>query len=138
MSEFREALNYKWQKQSNGGSENPRQYWMQWEGDTAGLGSKGNGQIGDMDQWSPVLGRAGREFFVCDGSKPEKNVAMDKQPMKLSEEVAPSGLQAIRMEDDSGERVLHALEFIHDIVRCTEKNRVGVVETRTDESMSNE
>ena len=41
------------------------------------------------------------------------------------------------MEDNSGERVLNALEFIPNIDGCIEEIRVGVVETRTDESMSN-
>jgi len=30
------------------------------------------------------------------------------------------------------------LEFLCDIMRCTEENRIGVVKTGTDERMSNE
>ena len=43
---------------------------------------------------------------------------------------------AIRLENDSGKRVLDTLKFMHDIKRCTEENRVGVVKARTDEGMS--
>ena len=45
---------------------------------------------------------------------------------------------AIRLEDNSGERVLNAPKFIDDIVGGTEENRVSVVKTRTDESVGNE
>ena len=43
---------------------------------------------------------------------------------------------AIGLENDSGKRVLDTLKFVRDIERCTEENRVGVVEARTDEGMS--
>ena len=43
---------------------------------------------------------------------------------------------AIRLENDSGKRVLDTLKFMRDIKRCTEENRVGVVKARTDEGMS--
>ena len=43
---------------------------------------------------------------------------------------------AIRLEYNSGKRVLNTLEFICDIVRCTEENRIGVVKARTNEGMS--
>ena len=45
---------------------------------------------------------------------------------------------AIRLEDNSGERVLNVLKFIDDIVGGTKGNIVSVVKTRTDESMGNE
>ena len=45
---------------------------------------------------------------------------------------------AIRLEDNTGERVLNELKFIDDIVGGTEVNRVSVVKTRTDECMGNE
>ena len=57
--------------------------------------------------------------------------------MQLSKKRLRVGL-AIRLEDNSGERVLIALKFIDDIVKGTEENRVSVVKTRTDESMGNE
>jgi hypothetical protein len=41
------------------------------------------------------------------------------------------------VENNSGERVLNPLEFIYDIVRCTEENRIGIVKTGADESMCN-
>ena len=44
----------------------------------------------------------------------------------------------MRLENNFGEGVLNLLEFILDIVRCTEESRVGVVKTITDTSMSNE
>jgi hypothetical protein len=43
--------------------------------------------------------------------------------------------QAIRLENNCGESVLNALQLIYDILRCKE-NRIGIVETRADESMS--
>jgi hypothetical protein len=43
---------------------------------------------------------------------------------------------AIRLESDSGKRVLDTLKLVREIERCTEENRVGVVEARTDEGMS--
>ena len=57
--------------------------------------------------------------------------------MQLSKKRLRVGL-AIRLEDNSGERVLNALKFIDDIVGGPEENRVSVVKTRTDESMGNE
>ena len=54
--------------------------------------------------------------------------------MQLSEERLRVGL-AIRLEDNSGERVVNALKFIDDIVGGTEENRVSVIKTRTDESI---
>ena len=46
------------------------------------------------------------------------------------------GIVAIRLENDSGKRVLDTLKFVRDIERCTEENRVGAVTARTDEDMS--
>ena len=43
---------------------------------------------------------------------------------------------AIRLENNSGEGILDTLEFVCDIVRCTEENRIGVVKVRTNEGMS--
>ena len=57
--------------------------------------------------------------------------------MQLSKKRLRVGL-AIRLEDNSGERVLNTLKFIDDIVGGTEENKVSVVKTRTDESMDNE
>ena len=57
--------------------------------------------------------------------------------MQLSKKRLRVGL-AIRLEDNSGERVLNALKFIDDIVGGTEENRVSVVKARTDKSMGNE
>ena len=53
--------------------------------------------------------------------------------MQLSKKRLRVGL-AIRLKENSGERVLNALKFIDDIVGGTEENRVSVVKTRTDES----
>ena len=39
---------------------------------------------------------------------------------------------AIRLENDPGKRVLDTLKCVRDIKRCSEENRVGVVEARTD------
>ena len=40
-----------------------------------------------------LLRRVGGAGFVCDGSRPETNVTVNiRQPMELSEKVAPSGL----------------------------------------------
>ena len=39
-------------------------------------------------------------------------------------------------ENNSGKGVLNPLKFICDIKRCTEENRIGVVKTGADESMS--
>ena len=44
--------------------------------------------------------------------------------------------KAIRLENNSGKSILNALELICDIMRCTEENRVGIVKTDADESMS--
>ena len=57
--------------------------------------------------------------------------------MQLSKKRLRLGL-AIRLEDNSSERVLNALKFIDDIVRGTEENGVSLVKTRTDESTGNE
>jgi hypothetical protein len=62
---------------------------------------------------------------------------MDREPMQLSKKRLCVGL-AIRLKDNSGKRVLNALEFMNDVVGGTNKNGVGVVETRTDESMGDE
>ena len=43
---------------------------------------------------------------------------------------------AIRLEYNSGKRVLNTLEFICDVVSCTEENIIGVVKARTNEGMS--
>ena len=45
---------------------------------------------------------------------------------------------AIRLEYNSGKRVLNMLEFICDIVRNIEENRIGVVTARTNKGMSDE
>jgi phosphosulfolactate phosphohydrolase-like enzyme len=55
--------------------------------------------------------------------------------VKLSEKRLGIGV-AIRLENDSGKRVLDTLKFMRDIKRCTTENRVGVVEARTDEGMN--
>ena len=57
--------------------------------------------------------------------------------MQLSKKRLRVGL-AIRLEDNSGERVRNALKFIDDIVGGTDENRVSVVKTGTDESMGSE
>ena len=44
--------------------------------------------------------------------------------------------KAISLENDSGKNVLNPFEFICDMERCTEENRIGVVKTGADESMS--
>lgn len=54
--------------------------------------------------------------------------------MKLPEKRLRVGM-AIGLKNDSGKRVLDTLKFVRDIERCTEENRVGVVEARTDECM---
>ena len=41
--------------------------------------------------------------------------ALDREPMKMSKKRLRVGL-AIKMEDNSGERVLKALKFLDDIV----------------------
>ena len=90
-----------------------------------------------VDEWSKVLRGVGRKGFVCDGGKLETNSALDRKPMQLSKKRLRVGL-AVRLEDNSGKRVLNALKFIDNVVGGTEKNRVSVVKTRTDESMGNE
>jgi len=45
---------------------------------------------------------------------------------------------AVRLLNNSSKKVLNPLEFICDIMGCTEENRIGLIKTRTDESMSNE
>jgi hypothetical protein len=55
--------------------------------------------------------------------------------VKLTEKGLGMGVP-IRLENDSGKRVLDTLKFVRDMKRCTEENRVGVVEARTDEGMS--
>ncbi len=44
----------------------------------------------------------------------------------------------VGLKDDSGERILNALEFINDVVWCIEQSRVDIVKTGTNESVSNE
>ena len=44
--------------------------------------------------------------------------------------------KAVSLENNSGKGVLNPLKFICDIKRCTEENRIGVVKTGADESMS--
>ena len=46
--------------------------------------------------------------------------------MKLPEESLRVGV-AISLENNSGEGILDTLEFVCDIVRCTEENRVSIV-----------
>jgi len=41
------------------------------------------------------------------------------------------------VENNSGERVLNSLEFVCDMLRCTIENRIAIVETGADESISN-
>ena len=43
----------------------------------------------------------------------------------------------VGLENNSGERVLNSLKFMCDIMRCAIENRISVVETGADESMSN-
>ena len=54
----------------------------------------------------------GRKGFVCDGGKLETNSALDRKPMQLSKKRLRVGL-AIRLEDNSGERVLNALKTVN-------------------------
>ena len=44
--------------------------------------------------------------------------------------------KTIGLENNSGKSVLNALQLIYDIMRCTEEDRVGIVETGADESVS--
>jgi len=45
--------------------------------------------------------------------------------------------KSVRLKNNSGWRVLNSLQFICDMMRIAEKSLIGVVKTRTDESMSN-
>jgi len=49
----------------------------------------------------------------------------------IYEQVANVGL-----ENNVGERVLNSLEFVCDMLRCAIENRIAIVETRADKSMS--
>ena len=76
-----------------------------------------------------------RKSFVGYSGKPESYSTVDREPVKLLEERLRV-YKAIRLENNSGESVLNGLQLICDIMRCTDENRVGIVKTGVDESMS--
>ena len=71
---------------------------------------------------------------MCYSGKLESYSTVDREPVKLLKERFRV-CKAITLENNSGESVLNALQLISDIMRCTE-NRVGIVKTGADESMS--
>jgi len=67
----------------------------------------------------------------------------EKETKEVDREEAWSGIRSFEWVKLSNWRtilakVLNSLECICDIIKSTEENRIGVVKTRTDESMSNE
>jgi len=45
--------------------------------------------------------------------------------------------KTVGLENNSGERVLNSMEFVWEILRCAIENRIAIVDTGDDESMSN-
>ena len=72
---------------------------------------------------------------MCYGGKLEAYSAVNRWPMKLLKKRFRMG-KTISLEINSGKGVLNPLVFIFDIKRCSEENRIGVVETGADDSMS--
>ena len=88
-----------------------------------------------VEERCKVLRGVCRKSFVGYSGKLESYSAVDREPVKLLEE-RRRVCKAIRLENNSGESVLNALQIICDIMRCPKENRVDIVKTGADESMS--